>query len=177
MAIIYKPTHKGYKPAKSALIGETVKIITCLNTSETKTVDRKKQLITRFYSMTVKGKVLGHAPRFVIRNVYSTVSENTRLKVVAAGSKTPHAWLHGELLGLVPSGIDDHHNDLIKTMLEQGAVYIAFDPYKVDQFKILNTEKLPGIGANDLPGMEPGKTGTVIKQMYCYEHGILALLK
>ena len=175
--ITYRPNHASYKEPEGALVGHRVKIITCLNTSETrmniKDGRRSLELITRFYSLALGAKLQGHAPRILLSDVYSTISDARQERVVANRSKIPHAYVHGRLDELVLAYSDERHNNLVKEMSVGGAVYLAYDPYKVSEFKFLTSESLPSVGANDLLSFKSGKLERRLKRVYCYESGIL----
>lgn len=182
--ISYTPTHKKYKPVTDdTLIGEAVRVITCLENSETVTKTnsdgkRSLELITRYYSLAVKEKTQGHAPRFVLSNVYQKVSETMRVKVVAAERKKPHAWLYGDLTEFVSNDDDARHEALKAEILNNGGCFIAYDPYKTSEFVLSGAKNLRGLSLEKLNQLvklsEKGiSKKSTAKRAYCFEDGIL----
>lgn len=180
--ITFKPTHKSYIKADTQQLGKSVAMLTCLNTSETVTKTgsngrKYKELITRFYSMKTAGKVTGHAPRILLDDAYTTVSEATRQRVVAKGSKDKHAYIHGTVSELISDTDDSRHNELIESILSNGGAYIAYDPYRVTDF-VIGQKSLRGISDDMLQDLSTMQSRGIckaspVKRAYCFEDGIL----
>lgn len=170
--ITYTPTVKGYRPATESLLGLRCDLITCLNTSEVMRIKRNrriaKQLITRVYSLKSNGKsgkLLGHASRFVLRDVTPVLWAEGRAEVLAKHSITPHAWLRGTLVELLSNDDFERHHALTREFSE--GYNIAYNPYLDSKFRCLKNQKY-------ITDLNQGAEFMSAKEVYCFEDGIVA---
>lgn len=104
-----------------------------------------------------------------MENVTLSVSERQRLQVIERGSKTPHAYMTGEVTRVVDGADHETHCALLQRFREHGAYYLGYNPYILEQFVICDTERLPPRKqCESLPRV------THIEALYAYETGILA---
>lgn len=181
---VYQGKRK-FLPATESILGSSVRLITDLNVSESlnlKTPDgrRYKKLKTRIYSLhDIKKKCLvGHATRFVVKDVDVDINHKLRLKVFKERSKTPHAFLTGELIEIVSNDDYMRHFSIMRDMVSAGAVHIAYDPYKAETFCVTGTQK--SMCNNEdiiatLPRVETIRQKSLLPKIYCFEDGILAI--
>jgi len=169
--INYRPTHKSYTPYTNT--GVVAKVLTDVNVSETHKVNGRNELINRFYSLKNKDGskwlLAGHTPRFVMTNATFAVSQATRSKVVAANSKLPHAYMTGLITDVLPIDNDDQHNATIADMQARGAVFIGYNPYKINAFVVTPSKNLPA-DCSQLQAL------TTASELYAFEDGILAII-
>ena len=177
--ITYVPTKKTYRALDPNLhVGQQVKIITCLNNSETITEStddgrRRKVLITRVYSLSDR-RLLGHASRFILEEVRPIYEEGGYDEVIATHSKTPHAWLQGRIKRVISNSDYQSHRKILESF-SRDHLYIAYDPYKTKTFKYCNDSHLPA--ANKVQRLQDvcPEPHDVVPEIYCYESGILAM--
>lgn len=152
------------------------RLIVDLHLSDTfRDENRKLRLRSRMYSAKTKiesksWKLTGHSPRLLLTDVTFPVSQAGRRSVIANSSKTPHAYVQG--LMIEHSISDEEHEARVERMKNEGAVYLAYDPYKVEGFCQSDTEHLPMSQeeCDALPRIPHAQ------EVYCYEHGILAIV-
>lgn len=171
------PSHKSYKPLDRMFILRNVKIITDLNVSILGDHDirTRRALLTRYYSVKARmdktWKLAGHAPRLLIENVSYSVSENARRKIVARGSKEPHAFINGKLTGLVQPDEMGMHLMIMHRFIKNGAQYIHYCPYRTKEFVLSELDKLP-TNQMDCDNLVTAPIGG---EAYLFETGILYL--
>lgn len=153
--------------------GYKARIIVDLHISDTfRSPTGALKLISRIYSVkdreTSKSwKLRGHSPRLLIDNVKFNVSQAGRASVLKKGAKTPHAYIDGVIENHAELGLN--HEQTIADMKARGAVYISYDPYKVEEFVVCDGEHLP----SDCSNLKRIKSAETV---YAYEHGCLAIL-
>ena len=155
--------------------GYKARIIVDLHISDTfRAPNGALKLISRVYSVKDKEtskswKLRGHAPRLLIENVKFNVSQAGRNQVLKNGAKTPHAYIDGTVTNHNDIRPNGNHEQIIADMLKAGAVYISYDPYKVEEFVVCDGEHLPA-QCDDLERVYSAK------KVYAYESGCLAIL-
>lgn len=172
--ITYHSTKKTFKPLDLVEhLGKRVKVITCLNNSEVKQCvspqgRRYKRLVTRVYSLSERDRLLGHASRFILVNVKPVFHESGYRKVIQTHSKTPHAWLEGEIRCVL--GNDDYlgHRQIFERF-SRDQLYLAYDPYKTKTFRFCNQSYLPSYESTQ----KLEELVCSVPEIYCYESGIL----
>lgn len=108
----------------------------------------RKELISRIHAFHehTKGKgwrLDGHSLRAMMSDCTFPVTDKTVDKIRQQGAKTPCAHVQGELTQTDIS--DEQHEEIMRTLSENGGVYISFDPFKTRTFVITpdNTAHLP----------------------------------
>lgn len=137
---MYTPKSTLYRPLDSIYLGCECRIITDLNLSLLNPGPRGKQSIkSRIYSVKVKQNgrwtLAGHTHRVLLGDVTTVVSESTRLKVIEAGQKTPHAYICGQLKAF--GEIVDHEE-----RLERHQGFVAYDPYRAPTFLVTDHPRI-----------------------------------
>lgn len=150
------------------------RVIVDLHLSETfRDKDRKLRLISRVYSVKDKKqsswKLAGHSPRLFIKNACFPISESGRQTVLKTGAKLPHAYIQGTIESHSIS--DRVHSGIVKNLLDQGATWIAYDPYKVSSFCKTDSEHLPA-DTKACSNLVKVDSADIV---YAYENGVLAL--
>ncbi|TNC80228.1 MAG: hypothetical protein C9356_14975 [Oleiphilus sp.] len=171
--ILFAPSHASFRPLhQHACLGQRVRVITCLNTSETVSMQRPdgrryKKLLTRVYSLR-KTKLLGHASRFCLTNVRAVYDPKGYENVIRNFSKKPHAWLEGTISEVLANDDAQRHHTLMAAPIDQ---YIAYDPYKTRYFRFCEQPFLPDkTQTQALNALYP--ESSPVPKLYFYESGI-----
>lgn len=179
VAEYFEPTHSSYSALTTSDIGFTTRLLVDLNISDSVVVfengRKRKRHRSRVYSLkhSVNGrwKLKGHAHRCVLDGVGFIVSETKRQQVISSQSKVPHAFITGMVSRIIePWNVNDH-NTMLRTFIEQDAVFLAYNPYLTAGFVSTGVRPgLEGIDIDALPILEK------CKSVYCYESAVLAIL-
>lgn len=165
-------------------IGKLTRVITDLNKSDTYTKGESRAKYIRpngrIYSLKQKEfskgvgggnsygfKLQGHSSRLLLKNVSSTTQEGARQTVLKTGNKSPHSFLDGDLYSYEIN--EEKHSAIVADMLEKGAKYLSYDPYKVKGFVLMDSPHLPA----DCSALIPFKSARLV---YCFEDSVLALV-
>jgi len=179
VADYFEPTHSSYNALSTSDIGFATRLLVDLNISDSEVLfengRKRKRHRSRIYSLkhsvNSRWKLKGHAHRCVLDDVGFIVSETKRQQVISSQSKVPHAFITGMVTRIVePWNLIDH-NYMLRSFIEKGAIFIAYDPYLTAGFVSTGVRPgLEGIDIDALPILEK------CKSVYCYESAVLAIL-
>jgi hypothetical protein len=100
-------------------------------------LNRTKDLSKRIYSIQSRqkptyGKVAGYSSNILLSNCKFFTSEKSRQRVLSSKNKNVHSAIQGTL---VCQWEDEVPNSIKARFID--SVYISYDPYKTDSFKII----------------------------------------
>lgn len=176
-AHIHPTTHKSYVPLTPSVLGQICNIITDVNVSvkDSNLERRKRKMITRYYSVKTKsgGKwnFVGHAPRIQLMNATFHVSQKLRDQVIKTGSKIPHAFIKGTITFMPSTHDDKAHSRLLLDLLNGGAKYIHYCPYRTSEFVTSNCPGLP----NAPSPIESLTSVFRCRYVYAFETGVIGV--